>query len=73
MKAPAERCRYCGRRLRPADPEHQRWWPFCSERCKMAELGLWFEGRYVLSRPADHVADDAAGGNEPPKPRQESG
>jgi len=26
----------------------------------MAELGLWFEGRYVISRPVDQVADDAS-------------
>jgi hypothetical protein len=26
----------------------------------MAELGHWFEGRYVISRRADQVADDAA-------------
>jgi hypothetical protein len=26
----------------------------------MAELGLWFQDRYALSRPVDQVADDAA-------------
>jgi len=61
-----ETCRYCRRPLRPADPDHARFWPFCSERCKMAELGLWFEGRYVLSRPTEDVADDASA--PPPKP-----
>jgi len=66
LKAPRERCRYCGRRLRPADPEHKRFWPFCSERCKMAELGLWFEDRYGLSRPIGQVAADAGGKKEPP-------
>ena len=54
------RCRYCKRRLRPGDPEHKRFWPFCSDRCKMAELGLWFQDRYVLSRRLDEVTDDAA-------------
>jgi len=55
----AERCRYCRRRLDPADIEGRRFWPFCSDRCKMAELGLWFQDRYVISRPTDQVADDA--------------
>jgi hypothetical protein len=32
----------------------------------MAELGLWFEDRYGLSRPIDQVADDAGGKKEPP-------
>ena len=61
----AERCRYCGRRLDPADPQHKRFWPFCCERCKMAELGLWFQDRYHISRAPDEVADDAAA--PPPK------
>jgi endogenous inhibitor of DNA gyrase (YacG/DUF329 family) len=56
----AEQCRYCKRRLDRADAEHARYWPFCCERCKMAELGHWFEGRYVIGRPVDEVADDAA-------------
>ena len=57
---PPDPCRYCGKTLRAADPEHKRFWPFCCERCRMAELGLWLEGRYVLSRPVGEVADDAA-------------
>jgi hypothetical protein len=32
----------------------------------MAELGLWFEDRYGLSRPIGQVADDAGGEKEPP-------
>jgi len=67
VKPTPEPCRYCGHRLRAADPEHRRWWPFCCERCKMAELGLWFQDRYVVSRPLDQVADDAGIKKEPPK------
>jgi endogenous inhibitor of DNA gyrase (YacG/DUF329 family) len=55
-----EQCRYCHRRLSAADSEHKRFWPFCSDRCKMAELGLWFSDRYVISRTIDDVTDDAA-------------
>lgn len=25
--------------------------PFCSDRCKMADLAKWLEGDYVISRP----------------------
>ena len=28
-----------------------RWRPFCSERCKLADLGQWFAERYSV--PAD--------------------
>ncbi len=55
-----ERCRYCRRTLDPDDAQHRRHWPFCCDRCRMAELGHWFEERYVISRRADQVADDAA-------------
>jgi endogenous inhibitor of DNA gyrase (YacG/DUF329 family) len=34
-------CVYC--RVQPVDP---RWRPFCSERCKMADLGRWLKGDY---------------------------
>lgn len=64
----AERCRYCHRPLNRADPDHERHWPFCGARCKTAELGLWFQDRYVISRPLDEVADDAALTDEAPPP-----
>ena len=25
--------------------------PFCSQRCKMADLGNWLDGAYRISRP----------------------
>jgi uncharacterized protein len=37
------RCVYC--RTKPADPA---WRPFCSERCKMADLGRWLTGGYTV-------------------------
>jgi endogenous inhibitor of DNA gyrase (YacG/DUF329 family) len=45
----APKCVYC--RRQPAVPE---WHPFCSERCKMADLGRWLtEGYRVPGPPAD--------------------
>jgi len=53
----APRCVYC--RARPAVPE---WRPFCSERCKMADLGRWLSGGYRIEgppvEPAPPDADD---------------
>jgi len=37
-------CAYC--RQRPAVPA---WRPFCSERCRMADLGRWFAGDYRVA------------------------
>lgn len=44
-------CVYC--RTRPVDP---RWQPFCSERCKLADLGRWLSGDYRV--PADETPAD---------------
>ena len=51
---PAERgaplCVFC--RRQPADP---RWRPFCSERCKLLDLGRWVDGNYRV--PGDPVEE----------------
>ncbi len=33
-------------------PDDGPYTPFCSERCRLADLGRWFDGRYVVSREA---------------------
>lgn len=40
------RCAHCGQstRLDTSNP----WRPFCSERCKMVDLGAWFGERYSI-------------------------
>jgi uncharacterized protein len=52
-------CAYC--RRRPIDPD---WRPFCSERCKLADLGRWLSGDYRVAGdpppPADPETDDNA-------------
>jgi endogenous inhibitor of DNA gyrase (YacG/DUF329 family) len=50
-------CPVCARKTEfsPAN----RWRPFCSERCKMIDLGQWASGSYVI--PGD-----------PPDPEQPS-
>jgi endogenous inhibitor of DNA gyrase (YacG/DUF329 family) len=37
------KCVYC--RTEPVD---ERYKPFCSERCKMADLGRWLKGDYAV-------------------------
>ena len=40
------RCPHCKAKL----PEASEFRPFCSERCKMADLGKWFGEEFVVSR-----------------------
>ena len=54
------KCPQCGGKM-PADAG-ARWRPFCSERCKLMDLGQWFTGRYSI--PADGEPPEA-----PPAPR----
>ena len=50
--ADAGRCVYCHQR-----PIDARYRPFCSERCRMADLGRWLRGDYrVPGSPVDEAA-----------------
>ncbi|MES2307447.1 MAG: DNA gyrase inhibitor YacG [Verrucomicrobiota bacterium] len=37
-----------------------KWGPFCSERCKMVDLGKWFEESNKISEPLrpDHFIEE---------------
>lgn len=51
-------CPICGK---PADPAKT---PFCSDRCRMIDLGSWLKGGYVVpGGPAD-TADTVPGEQE---------
>ena len=46
MKASCPICK------RPTDSEAHAEFPFCSERCRLLDLGNWASERYVISSPA---------------------
>ncbi|MDA8093587.1 MAG: DNA gyrase inhibitor YacG [Betaproteobacteria bacterium] len=56
-------CPTCGR-LSPWDPDN-RSRPFCSERCKLIDLGQWAQDRYAipLAQELPLPADDTPSGN----------
>lgn len=41
------KCPICGKPVQRTDP----FIPFCSERCKLIDLGNWSSGKYVISSP----------------------
>ena len=51
------RCPTCGK---PASSPGHALFPFCSDRCRLIDLGNWIEGRYTAARPLepDEEPDD---------------
>jgi endogenous inhibitor of DNA gyrase (YacG/DUF329 family) len=41
------RCPICKKRTKATDPD----FPFCSDRCRLIDLGKWASGAYVISSP----------------------
>jgi endogenous inhibitor of DNA gyrase (YacG/DUF329 family) len=52
---PAYVCPTC----RKPTPTGSRWRPFCTERCKMVDLGGWFLGKYRIAAVDDDDEDAA--------------
>lgn len=41
------KCPICKQEVKPGHPE----FPFCSERCRLLDLGNWASEKYVVSEP----------------------
>ena len=56
------KCPICEKAVSPNDPHM----PFCSERCKLTDLGNWATEKYVISTPiqpgSEPSDDDDEGG-----------
>lgn len=49
-------CPHCGKPV--IWTEAARWRPFCSERCRMADLGAWATERFRMPAEAPQGDDD---------------
>ena len=52
-------CAYCGAMT---TWQGNPWRPFCSERCKLSDLGAWAEGKYRIPTQDAPDADEEEGG-----------
>ncbi len=41
-------CPICKRPVSSPDPKVRGAYPFCSERCKLIDLGRWLDGKYQI-------------------------
>ncbi|MFQ5862959.1 MAG: DNA gyrase inhibitor YacG [Candidatus Brocadiales bacterium] len=44
-------CRYCGKELVYESTKELPFFPFCSERCKLIDLGKWVEEEHRIEEP----------------------
>ncbi|MGB0713931.1 MAG: DNA gyrase inhibitor YacG [Gammaproteobacteria bacterium] len=58
-------CPNCGKPV-PWKPE-SRWRPFCSERCRLIDLGEWFDEGHRITEPIDE------GHAAPSRPEEDEG
>lgn len=55
------KCPICGRAFSGATLDALPGFPFCSERCRLVDLGRWIDGDYAVpGRPAPTNANDPA-------------
>jgi hypothetical protein len=50
------KCPICKKEVKVGDPD----FPFCSERCRIIDLGNWASEKYVISSPAQPENDPAS-------------
>jgi hypothetical protein len=55
-------CPNCGKPV--SWTQESRWRPFCSERCRLIDLGEWFDGGHRISEPADEGFPGPEAGGE---------
>ncbi|HML18504.1 MAG TPA: DNA gyrase inhibitor YacG [Bryobacteraceae bacterium] len=46
------KCPICGKEVKLDDP----FMPFCSDRCRIIDLGNWASEKYVISTPVEPAA-----------------
>jgi endogenous inhibitor of DNA gyrase (YacG/DUF329 family) len=57
-------CPHCGKPV-PWIPE-SKWRPFCSERCRLIDLGEWFDEGHRIGKPAEEGCAPPEGLDEGP-------
>jgi uncharacterized protein len=60
MPPAAMKCAICKKTItRRDDPVHPNpFYPFCSDRCKLIDLGRWLDGKYQIPVEPDQADDD---------------
>jgi uncharacterized protein len=54
------RCPGCKKIVKRTDAD----FPFCSDRCRLIDLGKWASGAYVISNPVSDTSDGVEDGSD---------
>ncbi|MCA8912532.1 MAG: DNA gyrase inhibitor YacG [Planctomycetes bacterium] len=44
----SKKCPECKKRFRYSSVREHKWFPFCSETCKLVDLGRWYSNEYAF-------------------------
>jgi len=61
------RCPICKKNVKTTDAD----FPFCSDRCRIIDLGKWASGAYVIASPVTD-ADEGVGDRDPEDSEEDS-
>ena len=62
------RCPTCKRTVRLSEQDsakHTKFFPFCSERCKLIDLGAWLDAEYRIPKQSDEESELPPGEDSP--------
>jgi len=51
-------CPTCGKRVTRRRPQDAPFFPFCSERCRLIDLGKWFDEEHRISEEAPREEEE---------------
>lgn len=61
---PTSSCPTCRKKLRFERTSALPFFPFCSERCRLINLGKWADGSYRISTKLDRDREEQGAGDE---------
>jgi endogenous inhibitor of DNA gyrase (YacG/DUF329 family) len=56
------RCPICKTPVPDEGPDRPQSFPFCSDRCKLIDLGRWLDGKYQVPVVEDDLDESGGGG-----------
>lgn len=55
---PKIKCVHCGKEFEYKDIKEKPSFPFCSKKCKMIDLGIWFNEGHSIQSPLNSQIDN---------------